>query len=92
MEDRKLDIPEDLSINIVISSWEMPEIFKWIAEEGKISLENMYRIFNCGIGMVIFVEESDAQEISDSITSLNFKNFIIGKVTEKTQENSVIFS
>ena len=91
-ENLPRSIPDDLSINIVVSSWEMPEIFKWIAEEGKISLENMYRIFNCGIGMVIFVEESDAQEISDSITSLNFKNFIIGKVTEKTQENSVIFS
>jgi len=91
-ENLPRSIPDDLSINIVLSSWEMPEIFKWIAEEGKISLENMYRIFNCGIGMVIFVEESDAQEISDSITSLNFKNFIIGKVTEKTQENSVIFS
>ena len=91
-ENLPRSIPDDLSINIVLSSWEMPEIFKWIAEEGKISLEDMYRIFNCGIGMVIFVEESDAQEISDSITSLNFKNFIIGKVTEKTQENSVIFS
>ena len=91
-ENLPRSIPEDLSINIVVSSWEMPEIFKWIAEEGSVSLENMYRIFNCGIGMVIFVEESDAQEISDSITSLNFKNFIIGKVTEKTQENSVIFS
>ena len=42
--------------------------------------------------MVILVEESDAQEISDCITSLNFKNFIIGKVTEKTLEYSVIFS
>ena len=91
-ENLPRSIPEDLSINIVVSSWEMPEIFKWIIEEGNVSLENMYRIFNCGIGMVIFVEESDAQEISDSITSLNFKNFIIGKVTEKTQENSVIFS
>ena len=91
-ENLPRSIPDDLSINIVLSSWEMPEIFKWIAEEGKISLENMHRIFNCGIGMVIIVEESDAQEISDSITSLNFKNFIIGKVTEKTQENSVIFS
>ena len=91
-ENLPRSIPDDLSINIVVSAWEMPEIFKWIAEEGNVSLENMYRIFNCGIGMVIFVEESDAQEISDSITSLNFKNFIIGKVTEKTQENSVIFS
>ena len=91
-ENLPRSIPEDLSINIVVSSWEMPEIFKWIAKEGSVSLENMYRIFNCGIGMVIFVEESDAEEISDSITSLNFKNFIIGKVTEKTQENSVIFS
>ena len=91
-ENLPRSIPKDLSIEIHISSWVMPEIFKWLGEEGNISSDNMYRIFNCGIGMVIFVKESDAKEISDRISSLNFKNFIIGKVKEKSQENSVIFS
>ena len=51
----------------------------------------MFWIFNCGIGMVLIVEEGAAEEISKKISSLNFKNFFIGKVKEKTQNNSVVF-
>ena len=41
--------------------------------------------------MVLIVEEDESKEISKKISSLNFKNFIIGKVKEKTQNNSVVF-
>ena len=90
-ENLPRSIPKNLSIEIQTSSWEIPEIFKWLSSEGNISVNNMHRIFNCGIGMVLIVEEDESKEISKKISSLNFKNFIIGKVKEKTQNNSVVF-
>ncbi len=90
-ENLPRSIPKNLSIEIETNSWEIPEIFKWLSGEGNISANNMYRIFNCGIGMVLIVEEDSSKEISKKISSLNFKNFIIGKVKEKTQNNSVVF-
>ena len=90
-ENLPRSIPTDMSIEIDTNSWEMPEIFKWLSIEGNISVNNMFRIFNCGIGMVLIVEEGAAEEISKKISSLNFKNFFIGKVKEKTQNNSVVF-
>ena len=90
-ENLPRSIPKNLSIEIETNSWEMPDIFKWLKNEGNISVNNMYRIFNCGIGMVLIVEKDKSKEISKKISSLNFKNYIIGKVKEKTEKNSVVF-
>ena len=90
-ENLPRSIPKNLSIEIETNSWEMPDIFKWLKNEGKISVNNMYRIFNCGIGMVLIVEKDKSKEISKKISSLNFKNYIIGKVEEKTEKNSIVF-
>ena len=91
-ENLPRSIPDNLCVEIKTDSWELPEIFKWIKNEGNISMNDMYRIFNCGIGMVLFVEKEEAVNISNKISDMNFKNFIIGEVKEKNKSNSVIFS
>jgi phosphoribosylformylglycinamidine cyclo-ligase len=92
VENLPRSIPDNLCVEIKTDSWELPEIFKWIKNEGDISMNDMYRIFNCGIGMVLFVEKKEAVNISNKISDMNFKNFIIGEVKEKNKSNSVIFS
>ena len=84
-------ITNDLYAEIDTNSWEMPPIFKWLKENGNISDNDMYRIFNCGIGMVLFVDEDKALNISSKITELGMNNFIIGKIKKKNKESSVIF-
>ena len=91
-ENLPRSIPDNLCVEIKTDSWELPEIFKWIKNEGDVSMNDMYRIFNCGIGMVLFVEKEEAVNISNKISDMNFKNFIIGEVKEKNKSNSVIFS
>ena len=91
-ENLPRSIPDNLCVEIKTDSWELPEIFKWIKNEGDVSMNDMYRIFNCGIGMVLFVEKKEAVNISNKISDMNFKNFIIGEVKEKNKSNSVIFS
>ena len=92
VENLPRSIPDNLCVEIKTDSWELPEIFKWIKNEGDVSMNDMYRIFNCGIGMVLFVEKEEAVNISNKIFDMNFKNFIIGEVKEKNKSNSVIFS
>ena len=91
-ENLPRSIPDNLSIEINLNSWEMPSVFKWLEKEGNISKANMLRIFNCGIGMVLIVDENDASAISDLISEMNFKNFLIGEVIEKNNINSIIYS
>ena len=90
-ENLPRSIPSDLCAEININSWDLPFIFKWLQENGEINDDNMFRVFNCGIGMVLVVKESQASEISKKITSMNFENFIIGKITEKQNNKSVIY-
>ncbi|CAG8470314.1 22685_t:CDS:10 [Dentiscutata erythropus] len=61
-------IPEHLGANIDSKSWKIPEVFKWLAKNGNIpsglylgfqTLHELFRTFNCGIGMVLVVSPND---------------------------------
>lgn len=84
-------IPENLSVQILKDSWVMPEIFKWLQDTGDIKEVDMFRIFNCGIGMVLIVDHESAQEIQDKITEEGYKSFVIGSVQEKSSDKLVTF-
>ena len=90
-ENLPRSIPSDLCAEININSWDLPFIFKWLQENGEINDDNMFRVFNCGIGMVLVVKENQASDISKKITNMNFENFIIGKISEKQNNKSVIY-
>ena len=90
-ENLPRSISDNLCVEIDTDSWEMPNIFKWLKENGNISDDDMYRIFNCGIGMVLFVDEDEELNISSRIKELKMNSFVIGKVKNKKEESSVIF-
>lgn len=75
-------IPDGLCAQIDRSSFKVPAIFKFIQKHGDISEEEMYSIFNMGIGFVIIVPESDALNILKELNSHKEQAFIIGKVIE----------
>jgi phosphoribosylformylglycinamidine cyclo-ligase len=51
----------------------------------------MYRIFNCGIGMVLIVNKEYVNDILNEISSNKLDSYVIGEVKDKTQKESVIF-
>jgi phosphoribosylformylglycinamidine cyclo-ligase len=53
-------LPEGLRANIDCASWQWPGIFTWLMDTGHIQLREMYRTFNCGVGMILIVAEQDA--------------------------------
>ena len=84
-------IPKNLSASINTDSWDIPEIFKWLKVNGNLNDEDMFRIFNCGIGMVLIVREEDSEAVLDEINEHNFKCFNIGALINKENNNSVVF-
>ena len=52
-------LPEGLGVRIDGSSWVAPSIFRWMAETGNVSADEMLRVFNCGIGMVLVTPEPE---------------------------------
>ncbi|RFA30430.1 phosphoribosylformylglycinamidine cyclo-ligase [Alkalilimnicola ehrlichii] len=48
-------LPESVAADIDASSWQWPSVFRWLQREGGIDTQEMYRTFNCGVGMVLCV-------------------------------------
>ncbi len=83
-------MPENCAAIVDPASWETPEIFNWLQEKGNIEQTEMYRTFNCGIGMVLIVENDQAQAVIDRLSELGEKAFQIGLIDEKTNDDQVI--
>ena len=80
-------LPENLNAGIHLNSWEAPKLWKLIQQKGNISTEEMYRVFNMGIGMIAIVDKSNAPDFQKSISE---PTFIIGGLIEG--EHKVVLS
>jgi phosphoribosylformylglycinamidine cyclo-ligase len=54
-------LPNGTKATLRKASWPRPEIFKWLQHAGNVAEDEMFRVFNCGIGMVVVVAAADAQ-------------------------------
>jgi len=73
-------LPEGLTLNISWNSWEVPAIFKLIQKTGKISDEEMRKVFNLGIGLIAIVNKDDQNEVKKIAKEFGEESFLIGKV------------
>jgi phosphoribosylformylglycinamidine cyclo-ligase len=73
-------IPATLDAVIDPASWPRPAIFDWLQETGGISDHEMYRTFNCGIGMVIVVAAADAERALQLLKECGETAFRIGEI------------
>jgi phosphoribosylformylglycinamidine cyclo-ligase len=64
------------------SAWPRPELFNWLQREGKIAEDEMHRVFNCGIGMVIIVAAADAQRAAEALRAAGETVYRIGEIEE----------
>ena len=72
-------LPEDLSAEIHLGSWRVPPLWNLIQQKGNISVEEMYRVFNMGIGMIAVISKADVAEIQKKIPE---PTYVIGELIE----------
>ena len=70
---------ENLNAEIHLDSWPLPPLWKLIQSEGHIATDEMYRVFNMGIGMIIIVDKTKVAEVQKLIHE---PTFIIGELVE----------
>ncbi|MEC4982498.1 MAG: phosphoribosylformylglycinamidine cyclo-ligase [Oscillatoria sp. PMC 1068.18] len=71
---------ENQSLEIELGSWEIPGIFHWLAEVGRVSEAAMFETFNMGIGFVAIVPPEQAKSTLSWMLSQNLPAYEIGKV------------
>ena len=86
-------IPKGCRANIHRGTWDVPLIFPFLKERGKISEEEMFRTFNNGIGMILIVKPKDLEDILGRLRSLGEKAFAIGEIERANKDQPrVVFS
>jgi len=71
-------LPQDAHALIRVGSWPIPELFHFLQEMGEVEAEEMFRVFNMGIGMILAVEPAGLGEVLGLLRSVGQKSWIIG--------------
>ncbi|WP_118987005.1 phosphoribosylformylglycinamidine cyclo-ligase [Photorhabdus sp. CRCIA-P01] len=84
-------LPENTQAQINESSWQWPAIFNWLQQTGNVSRHEMYRTFNCGVGMVIALPPTEVEHALELLNIAGEKAWQIGTIaTLKEGEQQVV--
>jgi len=83
-------LPKNLAAKLDSNSWQLPNIFNWLQEQGNIDIMEMYRVFNCGVGMVIVLPKSESNQAINHLKELGENAWLIGEITQAEDEQVII--
>jgi phosphoribosylformylglycinamidine cyclo-ligase len=73
-------IPSGLEVLLSAQTWKQPPVFQWLQKAGSIPSSEMYRTFNCGIGMTVCVAAEHCDKAIKSLTEHGEQPVVIGEV------------
>jgi phosphoribosylformylglycinamidine cyclo-ligase len=79
-------MPNNTQAVIDASAWQMPEIFSWLQQNGNVETNEMYRTFNCGIGMVLCIAAVDVNQTLKLLHDAGEEAFLLGSIEHATEE------
>ncbi|GAA0852471.1 phosphoribosylformylglycinamidine cyclo-ligase [Aliiglaciecola litoralis] len=83
-------LPENAKAVIDGSSWQRPDIFDWLQENGNITDHEMFRTFNCGVGLIVVLPENQAQDAISKLNELGENAWHLGVIEDRVgDENQV---
>ena len=73
-------LPENCVAQINASAWQMPKLFQWLQQAGNVDTQEMYRTFNCGIGMTLVVSAEVADAVAALLSELGETVYRLGEI------------
>lgn len=74
-------LPNNVSAQIDLDTWEMPAIFRLLQEWGNVAWTEMYRVFNMGIGMIVIASKDEVEAMQADLAASGEASYIIGQIT-----------
>ncbi len=81
-------LPEDVVAQLDGKSWHTPALFDWLRNLGNIAPQEMYRTFNCGIGMVVIVDSRDAEQALRHLNAAGETATVIGAIRARKSKEA----
>jgi phosphoribosylformylglycinamidine cyclo-ligase len=73
-------LPEGLACAIVLSAWELPPVFRWLAETAGMAEPELLKTFNCGIGMMLAVTPDRADAVAETLRAMSETVVPVGRI------------
>ena len=75
-------LPEGLACEIELGAWQLPPVFRWLAQTANMSEPELLKTFNCGIGMILVVGEADADALTHILQAEGETVTRMGRIVE----------
>jgi len=76
-------LPENTQAVLQKAAWPRPQLFQWLQAEGNVAEDEMHRVFNCGIGMVVIVAAADAGRALQHLQAAGEQVYRIGEIVAR---------
>ncbi|MCX8671189.1 phosphoribosylformylglycinamidine cyclo-ligase [Gilliamella sp. B2865] len=83
-------LPDNTQAIIDESSWQWPSIFNWLQQAGNVSRHEMYRTFNCGVGLIIALPKQLADQAINLLNEHGEKAWLLGEIKTSSSTERVI--
>ncbi|CUA84840.1 phosphoribosylformylglycinamidine cyclo-ligase [Pseudidiomarina woesei] len=83
-------LPESAKAVIDDSSWEWPLVFNWLQHNGNVTTKEMYRTFNCGVGLIMALPEAQAEQAVALLREHGEDAWVIGSVAARNGDEAQV--
>lgn len=83
-------LPDDVSAVIDTESWTLPPVFQWLQQAGQVEDREMYRTFNCGVGMVVCVPANQAKKALDHLAGQGENAWVMGHLAPRSDHDEAL--
>jgi len=83
-------LPNKTKAVIDIQSWQQAPVFKWLQEQGNVEPVEMYRTFNCGVGMIIAVPKNEAAKAVSALNGMGENAWEIGRIEASSDDEDQV--
>jgi len=84
-------LPNNTQAVIDTNSWQLPDVFQWLQDNGNVETMEMYRTFNCGAGMVVIVSADDAEKTIELFNANGETAWQIGHIEATDTDEPIVF-
>jgi len=78
-------LPDHVQAVLHRDAWELPTLFQWLAQEGGVADDEMHRVFNCGIGLVVVLSSEEATKAVTFLNQKGIATYQIGEIVDRPQ-------
>ncbi len=83
-------LPEGLCAQVDTQTWQWPTVFHWLQEKSEASNQEMYRTFNCGVGMIIVAPKPIENDILQDLEQQGLNAWTLGKISPLTHDQDLV--